>query len=164
MSRARILPAAAVVGTALTLAACGGGSATVDASDATTPATTAPTTSSGGTATVTETSTSKSSSAQAPARAGGPEDQPARDVEEVPAVTSDFSPQERAFLDQLSNNGLNIEGVEDQLTATGLNVCANDMITRDAVAGQLVEQRRTDMTPEALGELITAAARDNLCS
>lgn len=164
MSKPGILPVAAIVGVALTLTACGGGSATVNATDVTTPPTTAVTTTSGATETVTETSTSKSSSTQAPARASGPEDQPARDVEEVPTVTSDFSPQERAFLDQLSNNGLNIEGVEDQLTATGLNVCANDIITRDAVAGQLVEQRRTDMTPEALGELITAAARDNLCS
>lgn len=163
MSTARPLSVAAVIGAALTLAACGGGSATVDASDVTTPPQTA-VSSSGGTVTVTETSTSKSSPAQAPARASGPEDQPARDVDEVPAVRSDFSPQERAYLDRLSNNGLNIEGVEDQLTATGLNVCANDIITRDAVAGQLVEQRRTDMTPEALGELITAAARDNLCS
>lgn len=154
-----------VVGaTALTLAACGGGSATVDATDVTTPATTAATTSSGSTETVTETSTSKSSSAQAPARASGPQDQPAREVESVPAVASDYTPQELEFLEHLSNNGLNIEGVEDQLTATGLNVCANDTITRDAVAGQLVEQRRTDMTPEALGELITVAARENLCS
>lgn len=164
MSTVRTAAVAAIIGAALTLTACGGGSATVDATDVTTPATTAPTTSSGVTETVTETSTSKSFSAPAPARASGPEDQPARDVEVVPDVTSDFSPQERAYLDRLSNNGLNIEGVEDQLTATGLNVCANDMITRDAVAGQLVAQRRTDMAPEALGELITAAARDNLCS
>lgn len=162
MRKAGVVP---VLGAAaLALAACGGGSATVDATNVTTPATTAATTSGGSTETVTEASTSKSSSAQAPARASGPQDQPARDVESVPAVASDYTPQERGFLDHLSNNGLNIEGVEDQLTATGLNVCANDTITRDAVAGQLVEQRRTDMTPEALGELITVAARDNLCS
>ena len=81
----------------------------------------------------------------------------------MPEQASHFSAEEQAYLDYLSENGLNFAGVEDQLTATGHNVCADDLITRDAVAGQLVEQRRTDMTPDALGQLIEDAARANLC-
>lgn len=141
-----------------TLAACGG--ATVGTDDVTaTPTTTATTatatsssatTSSRTTATVTQTSTR-----EAPV---------VEEIESIPAQASHFTPQEEAFLDHLRQNGLNVEGVEDQLTATGINVCADDVITRDAVAGQLVEQRRTDMDPAALGELISDAARANLCS
>lgn len=147
----------------LGLSACSG-SATVTATDvvsttATSTATATSTVSSSSTATTTTTATSAAQPAPA-----GPVDQPAREVEEIPDTASLFTPQEEAFLEQLRKNGLNVEGVEDQLTATGVNVCANDSITRDAVAGQLVEQRRTDLTPEALGQLITDAARANLCS
>lgn len=144
----------------LLISSCGG-SATVDSADVTTtPATTTATATATTTATSATTATSKPSTA-APA---GPVDQPASEVDEIPAGGAHYTPQERAYLDHLRENGLNVEGVEDQLTATGLNVCADDTITRDAVAGQLVEQRRTDMSPEVLGQLITDAARANLCS
>lgn len=156
MSRAsRLTTLAPAILFTCTLAACGG--ATVDSDDVTaTPTSTATqvsssaTTSSRTTATVTQTSTR-----EAPV---------VEEIESIPAEASHFTPQEEAFLDHLRQNGLNVEGVEDQLTATGINVCADDVITRDAVAGQLVEQRRTDMDPAALGELISDAARANLCS
>ncbi|OFT76731.1 hypothetical protein HMPREF3104_04585 [Corynebacterium sp. HMSC30G07] len=152
---------------ALPLAACGG-SATVSKTDA--PATptasaTSAATSATDTATGTATATSPSASAgnPAPAQSAGPVDKPASAIESLPQQASHFSAEEQAYLDYLSENGLNVAGVEDQLTATGLNVCADDLITRDAVAGQLVEQRRTDMAPDALGQLIVDAARANLC-
>ena len=152
---------------ALPLAACGG-SATVSKTDETvTP--TAPVTSTESSAatsvteTVTETARATSTVNPAPAQSAGPVDKPASAIESLPQQASHFSPEEQAYLDYLSENGLNVAGVEDQLTATGLNVCADDLITRDAVAGQLVEQRRTDMTPDALGQLIEDAARANLC-
>ena len=156
MSRAsRLTTLAPAILFTCTLAACGG--ATVDSDDVTaTPTSTAPqasssaTTSSRTTATVTQTSTR-----EAPV---------VEEIESIPVEASHFTPQEEAFLDHLRQNGLNVEGVEDQLTATGINVCADDVITRDAVAGQLVEQRRTDLDPAALGELISDAARANLCS
>ena len=145
---------------ALPLAACGG-SATVSETDA--PATpTAPATSAATSATsATETTTSTVNPAPVPS--AGPVDKPASAIESLPEQASHFSAEEQAYLDYLSENGLNVAGVEDQLTATGLNVCADDLITRDAVAGQLVEQRRTDMDPDALGQLIVDAARANLC-
>lgn len=152
---------------ALPLAACGG-SATVSKTDETvtpTASATSAATSATDTATGTATATSPSASAgnPAPAQSAGPVDKPASAIETLPEQASHFSPEEQAYLDYLSENGLNVAGVEDQLTATGLNVCADDLITRDAVAGQLVEQRRTDMAPDALGQLIVDAARANLC-
>ena len=81
----------------------------------------------------------------------------------MPQQASGFTAQEETYLEQLRENGLNVEGVEDQLTATGRTVCSDDTVTRDAVAGQLVAQRRTDMDPAALGTLIADTARANLC-
>lgn len=146
---------------ALTLTACGG--ATVDSEDVTGTET--------GTETATATSTATSSASTATettrvssgaSRSEG-SDQPAQEVESVPDQVSGYSPEEQAFLDHLSENGVNINGVEDQLTATGFTVCTDDPITRDAVAGQLVEQRRTDMDAAAVAALISDTARANLC-
>ena len=183
MSASKVAALACAAVLALPLAACGGSAtvsstdapkapATVSASEATTastsPATstassTATAASSAATSTATTTVTSSPTSSVPAASQPGPVDKPASAIESLPAQASHFTAEERSFLDQLSENGLNVAGVEDQLTATGLNVCANDTITRDAVAGQLVEQRRTDMTPDALGQLISDAARANLC-
>lgn len=162
----------ATFASAATLAACGG--ATVDsddvtesgatsttaaastgATDATTTATATATTSAS-TATVTERSTS--------IREGSYEDQPAREVDAPATMVPTYSPQEQAYLDHLKESGVNVDGIEDQLTATGATVCANDPITRDAVAGQLVEQRRTDMDASAVAALLSDTARANLCS
>ena len=149
-----------------TLTACGG--ATVDSADVTASqssessgATGASTSESSSRTTATVTVTSTRSGA-AGSTAPVAQDQPASAVDSIPRQTSRYSAGEQAFLDHL-RDGLNIDGVEDQLTATGASVCANDTITRDAVAGQLVEQRRTDMNPEAVGQLLTDTARANLC-
>ena len=148
---------------ALPLAACGG-SATVSETDETvTPTAPVTSTESSAATSVTETARATSTVNPAPAQSAGPVDKPASAIETLPEQASHFSPEEQAYLDYLSENGLNFAGVEDQLTATGHNVCADDLITRDAVAGQLVEQRRTDMAPDALGQLIVDAARANLC-
>lgn len=148
---------------ALPLAACGG-SATVSKTDETvTPTAPVSSTESSAATSVTETARATSTVNPAPAQSAGPVDKPASAIESLPEQASHFSAEEQAYLDYLSENGLNVAGVEDQLTATGLNVCADDLITRDAVAGQLVEQRRTDMAPDALGQLIVDAARANLC-
>ena len=92
------------------------------------------------------------------------DDQPAREVTDVPQQASAFSPQEEAYLATLRESGVNVDGIEDQLTATGATVCADNLITRDAVAGQLVEQRRTDMDAAGVAALISDTARANLCS
>lgn len=155
----------ATAASAAALTACGG--ATVDSDDVTeTPTVTSE---------VTETESSSSSSAtpssatttareRSSSIGNGPEDEPAREVTDVPQQASAFSPQEEAYLAQLRESGVNVDGIEDQLTATGATVCADNLITRDAVAGQLVEQRRTDMDAAGVAALISDTARANLCS
>ena len=155
----------ATAASAAALTACGG--ATVDSDEVTeTPTVTSE---------VTETESSSSSSAtpssatttareRSSSIGNGPEDQPAREVTDVPQQASAFSPQEEAYLAQLRESGVNVDGIEDQLTATGATVCADNLITRDAVAGQLVEQRRTDMDAAGVAALISDTARANLCS
>ncbi|MBC3178204.1 hypothetical protein [Corynebacterium lujinxingii] len=144
--------------TCTALTACGG--ATVDSDDVEVTETTETATS-----TTAETSTTASAETAAPASSAsnGAGDEPAREVDSVPHQAPAYSPEEQAFLDHLSQNGVNVDGLEDQLTATGFTVCDNDTITRDAVAGQLVEQRRTDMDAAAVATLIGDTARANLC-
>ena len=152
----------ATAATAVAVAACGG--ATVDSDDVTdtpTVASEAETESETGT---TETSEAPSSSAVVSSQSKRVDDQPAREVTDVPQQASAFSPQEEAYLATLRESGVNVDGIEDQLTATGATVCADNLITRDAVAGQLVEQRRTDMDAAGVAALISDTARANLCS
>ena len=153
---------------AVAVAACGG--ATVDSDDVTdTPtvaseAETESETETTETAETTETSEAPSSSAVVSSQSKRVDDQPAREVTDVPQQASAFSPQEEAYLATLRESGVNVDGIEDQLTATGATVCADNLITRDAVAGQLVEQRRTDMDAAGVAALISDTARANLCS
>ena len=154
----------ATAATAVAVAACGG--ATVDSEDVTETSTGV------SEATETETETSETTEASETAETSAVvssqskrvDDQPAREVTEVPQQASAFTPQEEAYLATLRESGVNVDGIEDQLTATGATVCADDLITRDAVAGQLVEQRRTDMDAAGVAALISDTARANLCS
>ena len=155
----------ATAATAVAVAACGG--ATVDSDDVTdtpTVASEAETASETETTETTETSAAPSSSAVVSSQSKRVDDQPAREVTDVPKQASAFSPQEEAYLTTLRESGVNVDGIEDQLTATGATVCADNLITRDAVAGQLVEQRRTDMDAAGVAALISDSARANLCS
>ncbi|AIL97637.1 hypothetical protein [Corynebacterium ureicelerivorans] len=146
----------ATITSAAALAGCGG--ATVDSDDVTETATAT------STSETTETASSSTVVERSSSAGGGASDQPAREVTEVPQQASAFTPAEEAYLAGLRENGVNIDGVEDQLTATGATVCEDDLITRDAVAGQLVEQRRTDMDAAGVATLIDDTARANLCS
>ena len=155
----------ATAATAVAVAACGG--ATVDSDDVTdtpTVASEAETESETETTETPETSEAPSSSAVVSSQSKRVDDQPAREVTDVPQQASAFSPQEEAYLATLRESGVNVDGIEDQLTATGATVCADNLITRDAVAGQLVEQRRTDMDAAGVAALISDSARANLCS
>lgn len=153
----------ATAATAVAVAACGG--ATVDSDDVTdTPTVASEAETESETETTTETSAAPSSSAVVSSQSQRVDDQPAREVTDVPQQASAFSPQEEAYLATLRESGVNVDGIEDQLTATGATVCADSLITRDAVAGQLVEQRRTDMDAAGVAALISDTARANLCS
>lgn len=158
----------ATAAAAVAVAACGG--ATVDSEDVTETPTVASETTEAETSETTEasetteTSEAPSSSAAVSSQSKRVDDQPAREVTDVPQQASAFSPQEEAYLATLRESGVNVDGIEDQLTATGATVCADNLITRDAVAGQLVEQRRTDMDAAGVAALISDSARANLCS
>lgn len=148
------------------LTACGG--ATVDSEDVTETAATSATETAtsateSGTASATESATASSAAAPGSSSRNGAGDQPAREVETVPTQVPSYAPEEQAFLDHLRQNGVNVDGLEDQLTATGFTVCDDDTITRDAVAGQMVEQRRTDMDAGTVATLLSDTARANLC-
>lgn len=146
----------ATIASVAALSGCGG--ATVDSDDVTETATAT------STSETTETASSSTAVERSSSASSGAADQPAREVTEVPQQASAFTPAEEAYLAGLRENGVNIDGVEDQLTATGATVCEDDLITRDAVAGQLVEQRRTDMDAAGVATLIDDTARANLCS
>ncbi|MDN8606249.1 hypothetical protein Q0N48_09630 [Corynebacterium ureicelerivorans] len=146
----------ATIASVAALAGCGG--TTVDSDDVTETATAT------STSETTETASSSTAVERSSSASSGAADQPAREVTEVPQQARAFTPAEEAYLAGLRENGVNIDGVEDQLTATGATVCEDDLITRDAVAGQLVEQRRTDMDAAGVATLIDDTARANLCS
>lgn len=152
----------ATAATAVAVAACGG--ATVDSDDVTDTPTVVSETTEAETSETTEASETTETSAVVSSQSKRVDDQPAREVTDVPQQASAFSPQEEAYLATLRESGVNVDGIEDQLTATGATVCADNLITRDAVAGQLVEQRRTDMDAAGVAALISDTARANLCS
>lgn len=154
--------AAVLVASCLALAACG--SATVESEDTTESSAASATPTSSAEASTAESPTAEKTEEPAEAPASAPEaEQPAREVESVPPAGSTYTAEEERFLDEIRNNGVNVEGVEDQITATGHSLCAGTDFTRDAVAGQLVEQRRTNLDPADLASLIEETAHAHLC-
>ena len=141
----------------LTLAACGG--TTVDSSDVTaTPS--AVTSSATSTA---STTTSTKPSEKRPEDDALENEGAASEVSDFPEDTPKRPEKEEAYLEALRAAGVNVEGTEDQLLATASTLCGGETITRDAVAGQLIEQQRTELDHEQLIKLIDDAAHANLC-
>ncbi len=58
---------------------------------------------------------------------------------------------------------MNVDGVEDQLLGAGQGACGDDEITIPAVAGQLIEQQRSDKDFDELTKLLQNNARSALC-
>ena len=147
---------AALAATGLALAACG--SSTVDSEDVNTTAV-APSTR------AQQTNAPASESAPAPSK-----EDPALEGEGAAREVSDFPANEpmrpeedEAFLEALREGGVDVKGNEEQLISTARTVCDGSDITRDAVAGQLIEQQRTKLSQEELAKLIDASAHDTLC-
>lgn len=128
-----------------------------------------------------ESSTEESTAAGEPSsssrssRSGGsqpaPKDQPAAEVSELPEASAERTPEELDFLDGLKEGGIDIDGVEDQLIATAGTVCraqeeGMENVTLDAIAGQLITQKRTDIPEERaqeVSELIQETAERTYC-
>lgn len=162
----RTATAAVIAVAGLSLAACGG--TTVESDDVTaTPSSS--TTAAETTTTATSTATSTESSSAAPAAPAAPADDPAAgegaasEVENTPDAAPMRPEQDEAFLEALRQGGVNVEGNEEQLVGTARTICGGSTITRDAVAGQLIEQKATQLEINELTKLIDSAARDNLC-
>lgn len=146
----------------LSLAACGG--ATVDSEDVTaTPSTSAAAPSSSVEESQSAAETESSSAASAPADDPAAGEGAASEVENTPDAAPMRPEQDEAFLEALREGGVNVEGNEEQLVGTARTICGGSDITRDAVAGQLIEQQVTQLEFDDLTKLIDSAARDNLC-
>ncbi|MHA2790000.1 hypothetical protein ACXZ66_12795 [Corynebacterium sp. S7] len=162
----KLLVGAIAIAASVSLAACGG--ATVNSEDVTTSAeppasSSAPAPSSSQSASPTTTDKA-SSTRQAPASSSGqPADIGAREVDEVPTQSVQYSPEEQAFLDEVTAGQVNVDSVQDQLIGTAQTICGGDTVTRDAVAGQLIEQGRSDLTQQQLAKLLDDSAHAHLC-
>lgn len=93
--------------------------------------------------------------------ANSPEDRGAREISEIPSAQ--LPKEEAAYLDSLKDAGVNVDGVEDQLLGAGQGACGEDEITIPAVAGQLIEQQRSDKDFDELTKLLQDNARSALC-
>jgi len=157
--------AAVLLAAGALLAGCG--SATVDESEATETSVaplersaSASSAAASGASSETSTSTSENSSAGSSSRGTGdePEDRGAREVSEIPAPAPDEGPNQD-FLAAVSQGGVNTDGVEDQLIGAAQASCQGDAVTVPAVAGQLIEQGRSELSHEQLTQLITEQGR-----
>lgn len=171
----------ALVGAVLCLGLAGCDSATVD-SDSGNDTSVAPLsrekTSEESTTSSSESASSSASSSQEPSEskddskdsaeprngsgsANSPEDRGAREISEIPSAQ--LPKEESAYLDSLKDAGVNVNGVEDQLLGAGQGACGEDEITIPAVAGQLIEQQRSDKDFDELTKLLQDNARSALC-
>lgn len=100
-----------------------------------------------------------------------PQDRPAAEMTEPPTTGVERTPEELDLLDGLREGGIDVEGVEDQMIATAGTVCRSleegtDNVTADAIAGQLIVQKRVDVPEERAGEvsaLIRETAERTYC-
>lgn len=110
-----------------------------------------------------ESSASASGSASAERTPGEePEDRGAREISEIPAPAPEQGP-DQDFLAAVAEAGVNVDGVEDQVVGAAQASCQGDSVTVPAVAGQLIEQGRTELSHEELVRLITEQGR-KLCA
>lgn len=165
---------------ALALAACGG-DATVENDDVSSVAPLTQTddpaeesageTDTDGEETTTEDSdqTSEPNAPAPPPAQPQPEDGAAEEIEEIPEQAPQRSDEEEALLGELGDGGINVDGVEDQLIGAANTVCDSQGSGEDtnvivpAVAGQLIEQGKTELSNEEATELIDSAARSAYC-
>ena len=95
-----------------------------------------------------------------------PEDQGAREISEIPEAESPTSPEDEEYLSALTDADVDVAGLESSLVGTATTVCASEggvNVTASAVAGQLIEQGRTELDHGELTELIEESARATYC-
>lgn len=166
------LTLAALCAGALTLSACGGGATVEDSSVPTTGSTV--TSLSKDTAAAKTSDAADSTETTDPGKhqnannrpAPAPRDQGAREISEAPSAAPAYSETDRALLDRLQKDGVKTDGVEAQMIGTANTVCQEEKDYRTtvrAVAGQLIEQNRTDLPLDRAAAVIETAAREAYC-
>ena len=173
----RFMAGAVALMASLSLAACG--SATVDSDSEVSPDATveplergdsseedADSTEESSSEATSATSTSKRAEEDAEASTStsepAPEDRGAQEVEQAP--TPQVSDSNAGYLDAVAGGGVDIAGVENQLVSAGNTACnPDDEVTVPAVAGQLIEQGRTDKSVEEVITLINEQAQAAYC-
>lgn len=160
----RVILSALAAGAATVLAACG--SATVDNEG---PTSVAPLERESAEASTEESSSeSTSSEADSESSEGGSEqaaqDRGAREVSAIPEPEEETDTPDAKFLGALSDAGLDTDGVEYQVISAAQGSCESESnVIVQAVAGQLIEQGRTDMPFEELTGLLEDQARTAYC-
>ena len=97
--------------------------------------------------------------------AAPPADGPAQEVSSIPTPAQQLSDADKTYFDTLTAGGIKVEGAENQMIGAAQVVCQNQFPQAvQAVGGQLVEQKRTSLSPEETVSLIETSARKAYCS
>lgn len=159
------------------LSACGSSTVSDDATASASKAPIAPLKGSGGsgaTSGAAGASDGAGAGASGANRAGGagesgnaapPADGPAQEVSSIPTPAQQLSDADKTYFDALTAGGIKVEGAENQMIGAAQVVCQNQFPQAvQAVGGQLVEQKRTSLSPEEAVSLIETSARKAYCS
>lgn len=161
----RKLIAGLAAAASLGLAACG--SATVDNDNGAETSTSVASSERGVETESTSASASAENRAPAPALTAtgrAPEDRGAEEISAIPSPEADASGRDADFIGALGDKNIDIAGVEEQLAAAAQRVCAEEEpITLNAIAGQLIEQGRTELDYEQLAQILVGKARSVYC-
>ena len=97
--------------------------------------------------------------------AAPPADGPAQEVSSIPTPAQQLSDADKTYFDALTAGGIKVEGAENQMIGAAQVVCQNQFPQAvQAVGGQLVEQKRTSLSPEEAASQIETSARKAYCS
>ena len=97
--------------------------------------------------------------------AAPPADGPAQEVSSIPTPAQQLSDADKTYFDALTAGGIKVEGAENQMIGAAQVVCQNQFPQAvQAVGGQLVEQKRTSLSPEEALSPIETSARKAYCS
>ncbi|MEZ2122569.1 MULTISPECIES: DUF732 domain-containing protein [unclassified Corynebacterium] len=97
-----------------------------------------------------------------------PRDGAAREIDKIPGLAQDRSAADLAYLKELREGGISVDGIEDQMIGAAAEVCRSaasgvDNYTLEAVAGQLIEQARASASVEVVADRIASAAKSAYC-
>lgn len=159
------------------LSACGSSTVSDDATASASKAPIAPLKGSGGSGATSGAAGASDSAGAGASGAGGsggagesgntapPADGPAQEVSSIPTPAQQLSDADKTYFDALTAGGIKVEGAENQMIGAAQVVCQNQFPQAvQAVGGQLVEQKRTSLSPEEAVSLIETSARKAYCS